>query len=45
MRDDRLYLSNIKECIERIESYTIDGKETFLQLLSKIYHNSRQGLT
>ena len=31
MRDDRLYLSNIKECIERIESYTIDGREVFLQ--------------
>jgi uncharacterized protein with HEPN domain len=33
MRDDRLYLSNIKECIERIESYTFDGKETFLQTI------------
>ncbi len=31
MRDDRLYLSNIKECIERIESYTHDGREVFLQ--------------
>ncbi len=31
MRDDRLYLSNIFECIERIESYTHDGKEAFLQ--------------
>jgi uncharacterized protein with HEPN domain len=31
MRDDRLYLSNIFECIERIESYTCDGKEVFLQ--------------
>ncbi|NMG23016.1 HepT-like ribonuclease domain-containing protein [Brasilonema bromeliae] len=31
MRDDRLYLSNIFECIERIESYTRDGKEVFLQ--------------
>lgn len=31
MRDDRLYLSNIKECIDRIESYTLDGKEAFLQ--------------
>jgi uncharacterized protein with HEPN domain len=31
MRDDRLYLSNIKECIERIESYTHDGREAFLQ--------------
>lgn len=31
MKDDRLYLSNIKECIERIESYTVDGKEAFMQ--------------
>jgi uncharacterized protein with HEPN domain len=31
VRDDRLYLSNIFECIERIESYTRDGKEVFLQ--------------
>lgn len=31
MKDDRLYLSNIKECIERIEVYTRDGKDTFLQ--------------
>lgn len=33
MKDDRLYLSNIKECIERIESYTINGKEAFLQTI------------
>jgi uncharacterized protein with HEPN domain len=31
MKDNRLYLSNIKECIERIESYTYDGKEAFMQ--------------
>lgn len=31
MKDDRLYLSNIFECIQRIEIYTQDGKETFLQ--------------
>ncbi|GAB4240069.1 MAG: DUF86 domain-containing protein [Stanieria sp.] len=31
MKDDRLYLTNIKECIERIENYTRDGKEVFLQ--------------
>ena len=31
MKDNRLYLSNIKECIEQIESYTVDGKEAFLQ--------------
>lgn len=33
MRDNRLYLSNIKECIERIESYTCDGREVFMQTL------------
>ncbi|AFZ35337.1 protein of unknown function DUF86 [Stanieria cyanosphaera PCC 7437] len=31
MKDDRLYLTNIKEWIERIEFYTRDGKEIFLQ--------------
>jgi len=31
MRDDRLYLSNIKKCIERIESYTLDDQKAFLQ--------------
>ncbi len=31
MKDDRLYLSNIAECIERIESYTSSGKEAFMQ--------------
>lgn len=31
MRDDRLYLSNIKECIERIEVYTRNGKDVFVQ--------------
>lgn len=33
MKDDRLYLSNIKECIERIDSYTVDGKEAFMKTL------------
>ena len=33
MKDDQLYLSNIKECIERIESYTSDGKEVFLKTI------------
>ena len=32
MKDNRLYLINIKECIEQIKSYTIDGKEAFLQI-------------
>ena len=31
MRDNRLYLSNIKESIERIESYTSEGREAFMQ--------------
>lgn len=31
MKDDHLYLTNIFECIERIEFYTKDGKEAFLQ--------------
>ena len=31
MKNDCLYLSNIQECIEQIEAYTIDGKEAFLQ--------------
>jgi uncharacterized protein with HEPN domain len=31
MKKDCLYLSNIKECIEQIDDYTIDGKEAFLQ--------------
>ena len=31
MKNDLLYLSNIQECIEAIESYTLDGKEIFMQ--------------
>lgn len=31
MKDNRLYLINIKECIEQIEFYTIEGKDAFLQ--------------
>ncbi len=31
MKDERLYLSNIKECIDRIEAYTYDGKEAFMR--------------
>lgn len=30
MKDDRLYLSHIGECIRRIESYVRDGKVQFL---------------
>ncbi len=32
MTDDRLYLSNILECIERIEAYTQEDRETFMGL-------------
>ncbi|RUS95254.1 DUF86 domain-containing protein [Dulcicalothrix desertica PCC 7102] len=31
MKDERLYLSNIKECIERIEEYTSGGRDAFMQ--------------
>ena len=31
MKNDLLYLSNIQECIEAIESYTLDGKNIFMQ--------------
>lgn len=30
MKSDLLYLSNIQECIQRIESYTLEGKARFL---------------
>ncbi len=30
MKDDRLYLIHIWECIQRIESYSAEGKEAFL---------------
>ena len=29
MKGDRLYLVHILECIERIEAYTLDGREAF----------------
>lgn len=29
MKDDRLYLVHIKECIERIKRYTEDGRDVF----------------
>ena len=31
MKDDRLYLIHILEAIERVEEYTRDGEETFLE--------------
>ena len=31
MKDDRLYLTHIKECISWIEQYTKEGKEKFLE--------------
>ena len=30
MKDDRLYLIHIQECINRIEKYTADGKQVYL---------------
>lgn len=30
MRDDRVYLDNIMQCISRIETYTTDGREAFI---------------
>jgi uncharacterized protein with HEPN domain len=30
MKDDGLYLDNILECIQRIESYVAEGKEAFM---------------
>jgi uncharacterized protein with HEPN domain len=30
MKDDRLYLVHIRECIERIEEYTSGGREEFV---------------
>ena len=29
MKDDRLYLIHVRECIERIEQYTLGGKDAF----------------
>jgi uncharacterized protein with HEPN domain len=29
MKDDKLYLIHISECIARIEQYTAEGKDTF----------------
>lgn len=31
MKSDRLYLSNIQDCIQRIESHTTEGKTKFLK--------------
>ena len=31
MKDDKLYLINIAECIRRIEAYTADGRRVFMQ--------------
>ncbi len=31
MKDDRLYLIHMQEAIERVEEYTQDGKEYFLE--------------
>lgn len=31
MKDERVYLSNIRECITRIEEYTRGGKDEFMK--------------
>jgi len=31
MRDEKLYIRDIAECIERIEAYTQEGREAFMQ--------------
>lgn len=31
MRDDRLYLVYILECIDRIEVFTIEGEQLFVE--------------
>jgi len=30
LKDDRIYLLHIRECLERINQYTVSGKDTFL---------------
>jgi hypothetical protein len=31
MKDDRLYLIHVKECIQRIDSYASEGRDVFLR--------------
>lgn len=31
MKDDKLYLIHVVECIQRIESYTQDGRDAFMR--------------
>ncbi len=31
MKDQKIYLQNIQQCIDRIELYTVDGKAVFLE--------------
>lgn len=31
MKDEKLYLIHIAECVQRIESYTQDGRDAFMQ--------------
>ena len=31
MKDDKLYLIHIKECVERVQQYVAGGKEAFLE--------------
>jgi hypothetical protein len=32
MKDSRVYLIHIRDCISRIKQYTVEGKEVFLVL-------------
>ncbi len=31
MKENRIYLIHIRDCLTRIKSYTIEGKDTFFQ--------------
>jgi uncharacterized protein with HEPN domain len=35
VKDDRLYLIHIRECIQRIEAYTEDGRGAFMRSTMK----------
>ena len=36
MKDDRLYLVHIKECIERVKRYTEDGRDNAISIEHKL---------
>ena len=49
MKDDRLYLMHILECIERIQRYTAEGKDFFFvdtktqDAVNRIWPSPRRG--